>query len=150
MYWAYLETEIGILKIVTNEEVALKVEIVPEKKEDHPCDLTLETKKQLEEYFAGKRKEFTIPIYHQGPPFQRKVFEFMKKVDYGTTLTYEEVAKSVNNPLARQAIGNTIKNNPLLILIPCHRIVHKDGHLAGFMYGNEVQQKLLDLEGIKL
>jgi len=110
-------------------------------------ELISKTIKELEEYFAGIRKEFDIPIKLTGTEFQNKVWECMRNISYGTILSYGELAKKIGCPKASRGVGSACHNNKILILIPCHRVVAKYS-LGGFGYGIDMKVKLLEMEGI--
>lgn len=101
---------------------------------------------ELAEYFAGTRREFTVPLEYPGTPFQVKVWNGLRKIPYGETLSYEKLAWSVGAPGAQRAVGHANGQNRLAIIIPCHRVVNKDGKLGGYGGGLWRKQLLLDLE----
>lgn len=105
-----------------------------------------ETVRQLDEYFAGKRREFSVPIKTQGTDFQEKVWAALRKIPYGETRTYGQIAAQVGNPKAGRAVGGANHNNPIMILTPCHRVIGADGSLTGFGGGLDVKEALLALE----
>lgn len=102
---------------------------------------------ELEEYFSGRRREFSVPLSPHGTPFQLAVWEALRRVPYGQTRTYGELAAAVGRPGAARAVGMANHDNPLLIFTPCHRVVGKGGALTGFACGLEVKRWLLTLEG---
>ncbi|MBE6949609.1 MAG: methylated-DNA--[protein]-cysteine S-methyltransferase [Ruminococcaceae bacterium] len=106
-------------------------------------------KKQILEYFAGKRREFDIPIHPVGTEFQLSVWEQVKNIPYGQVITYGDIAKAINRPNASRAVGNAVGANPLPIIIPCHRVVAANG-IGGFSCGLELKRKLMSIEGIML
>ena len=101
---------------------------------------------ELDEYFAGARKEFNLPLHLTGTPFQRMVWQTLLKIPYGETASYKEVAKEIGKPDSVRAVANAVGANPLSILIPCHRIVGADGTLTGYAGGLITKGYLLDLE----
>jgi O-6-methylguanine DNA methyltransferase len=101
---------------------------------------------QLLEYFTGKRREFTIPLHQMGTPFQLKVWEELSRIPYGETRSYGELAKKVGNPKGQRAVGMANNRNPLGIVVPCHRVIGKNGSLTGYAGGLDVKKKLLELE----
>lgn len=101
---------------------------------------------QLEEYFAGTRRSFHLPIAPAGTEFQQKVWEALCAVPYGETCSYGQIAGNIGCPNGARAVGLACHANPLLIVIPCHRIVGRHGALTGFAGGLEMKQKLLELE----
>ncbi len=101
---------------------------------------------ELEEYFKGKRKKFTIPVHHHRQGFQAKVLEQLMKIPYGVTLSYKEVAELIGHPHAYRAVGGACHDNPIPLLIPCHRVIASNGRLTGFGWGLETKKALLVLE----
>ena len=101
---------------------------------------------ELAEYFAGTRQEFTVPLTYPGTPFQMKVWNALREIPYGETSSYEKLAWSVGAPRAQRAVGHANGQNRLAILIPCHRVVNRDGKLGGYGGGKWRKQLLLDLE----
>lgn len=108
--------------------------------------LTLQAAAELDEYFMGKRKAFTVPLSPGGTVFQSAVWQALRDIPYGQTRTYGEIAAAVGRPRAARAVGMANHDNPLLIFTPCHRVVGKDGSLTGFACGLEVKRQLLELE----
>lgn len=104
--------------------------------------------KQLEEYFAGKRKVFDLPLKQKGTDFQQRVWKNISTIPYGVTKTYKEIAVQLNNLGAIRAVGVANGANLFHIVIPCHRVIGSDGTLTGYAGGLEVKQKLLELEGV--
>ena len=113
---------------------------------NNKTDFTGEIKTQLDEYFSGKRKHFDIKTKTSGTAFQKLVWNKLKKIPYGKTKSYSEIAESIGNKNAQRAVGSACNKNPIAIIIPCHRVISKNGNLGGFAYGNEVKQKLLKIE----
>jgi methylated-DNA-[protein]-cysteine S-methyltransferase len=105
-----------------------------------------QTCKQLDEYFAGKRKIFDLPLSPVGTPFQQKVWKALQQIPYGETISYAQLAQSVDNPKACRAVGSANGKNPVAIIIPCHRVINTGGKLGGYAYGLEIKKQLLDLE----
>ncbi len=105
-----------------------------------------ETLQQLRQYFAGKRQQFDLPISPQGTPFQERVWQELRKIPYGETASYGMIAQRIGKPKACRAVGMANSKNPMPIIIPCHRIIGKDGSLTGFGGGLPVKKQLLALE----
>lgn len=103
-------------------------------------------KRELDEYFKGERRTFTVPVDVEGTAFQKKIWEVLKEIPYAETYTYSQIANMVNKPTAARAVGAAIGNNPLLVTIPCHRVVGKNGSLTGYRGGLEMKKQLLQLE----
>jgi len=101
---------------------------------------------QLREYFEGKRRTFSVELDLRGTLFQLQVWHALQKVRYGETATYGEIARKIQKPNASRAVGNACRANPIPILIPCHRVIGKNGDLTGFAGGLETKRQLLHLE----
>lgn len=107
-----------------------------------------EVKYQLDEYFSGSRCEFNISVSPVGTEFQKMVWKELEKIPYGETRTYGEIAAALNKPKGMRAVGMACGKNPIGIIIPCHRVIAKNGKLQGFAGGLELKEKLLKLEEI--
>lgn len=158
----YLQTPIGIICIQEEEETitALHVDRQYEERyhlcrssdaelsflEEPATGLLKAAGIQLMEYFQGKRKEFSLPLSPQGTVFQRKVWEALCTIPYGQTRSYGEIAAQIGNPKACRAVGGANNKNPIMIFIPCHRVIGADGSLVGFGGGLEAKRYMLDLE----
>jgi methylated-DNA-[protein]-cysteine S-methyltransferase len=108
-----------------------------------------QAKRELAEYFGGERKRFETAIAPQGTPFQRAVWKAISTVDFGTTITYGELARRAGSPGSARAAGAATGRNPIGIIVPCHRIVGSNGSLTGYAGGLEKKRALLALEGAK-
>jgi len=108
--------------------------------------LTDKAAKQLEEYFAGKRINFDVPLDPKGTLFQRSVWNALQDIPYGETRSYKQIAEAINKPKACRAVGMANNKNPIWIMIPCHRVIGANGTLTGYGGGLEMKQRLLDLE----
>ncbi|MEO8463993.1 MAG: methylated-DNA--[protein]-cysteine S-methyltransferase [Gammaproteobacteria bacterium] len=102
--------------------------------------------RELEEFFAGKRERFEVPLDLQGTPFQRSVWRRLLRIAAGTTRSYGEIAKEVGAPKAVRAVGSAVGRNPVTVIVPCHRVVGSDGSLTGYAGGLDRKRKLLNLE----
>ena len=145
-YNAYMDSPMGILHIRAGEKAIHGVERAEDWGKENGNALTGECKKELAEYFSGKRKIFTLPLAPEGTEWRQKVWKVLEKIPYGKTLSYGEVAEQAGNPKGARAAGGAIHNNPILILIPCHRVIGKDGSLTGYAEGLDKKAYLLDLE----
>ena len=105
-----------------------------------------QAKKQLEEFFAGKRIRFSLPLKLRGTAFQERVWREIARIPYGQTISYSELARQAGNPRATRATGMNTGRNPIGIVIPCHRVIGKDGSITGYAGGLEWKQRLLNLE----
>ena len=111
-----------------------------------PTELTNRTANELQEYLAGKRTAFDIPLAPAGTEFQRAVWKALQNIPYGQTRSYADIAAVVGNPQATRAVGSANNRNPIAVLIPCHRVVGSNGKLTGYAGGLALKQRLLDLE----
>ncbi len=105
-----------------------------------------EAVRQLNAYFAGKLTEFDLPLEPEGTSFQRAVWEELRRIPYGETISYGELARRIGNPNASRAVGLANGSNPIAIVIPCHRVIGSTGKLTGFGGGLEVKRRLLEIE----
>ena len=112
--------------------------------EDSP--LLAEAKRQLDEYFLGLRQNFDLPLNPKGTAFQQKVWQALLQIPYGQTASYKEIACKIGNEKAYRAVGLANHNNPIGIIIPCHRVVGTNGNLTGYAGGLGIKERLLDLE----
>ena len=158
-----MDTPIGPLRIIASRDAILCVEQVRWEgidagaaAKDIPSDRVLSEdpsgrlveacKVQLKEYFQGKRRDFDLPLKPEGTVFQKEVWNQLRKIPYGETRTYGELADMTKNKNASRAVGMANHCNPILILIPCHRVIGSDGSLTGYAAGIEAKKYLLQLE----
>ena len=143
----YFKSPIGVLEIGCKDGVLVSLKLVNNfKKLNKETVLVNTIKTQLNEYFLGKRQYFDIKINPKGTEFQKLVWKELQKIPYGTTKSYSEIAKNIGNNKAQRAVGSACNKNPIMIIIPCHRVISKNGKIGGFACGNLVKQKLLDIE----
>ncbi|MCL2850862.1 MAG: methylated-DNA--[protein]-cysteine S-methyltransferase [Firmicutes bacterium] len=154
-----IETPIGKLTLVAEHGFLTKIlfenETLPHPNmviNDNKDTIVLEkTTLQLQEYFAGKRKQFDIPLNPQGGDFLQRVWAIMvKDIKFGQTTSYSKLAEMAQSPKAARAVGMANNRNPIPIIIPCHRVLGKNGTLVGFRWGMSAKITLLQLEGITL
>jgi len=110
----------------------------------HPA--LLEAERQLNEYFAGNRKAFSLPLDFRGTDFQKAVWQALLTIPFGETRSYAQIAKQMGNPAAVRAVGAANGRNPISIIAPCHRVIGSSGKLTGFAGGLEIKARLLALE----
>jgi methylated-DNA-[protein]-cysteine S-methyltransferase len=115
---------------------------------DHP--ILLETERQLDEYFSGKRKSFSVPLKLVGTEFQKQVWAALLTIPFGEIRTYGQIADQLGNQNAARAVGAATGSNPVSILVPCHRVIGSSGKLTGFAGGLDVKSKLLEIERLQL
>ncbi|MEZ5463880.1 MAG: methylated-DNA--[protein]-cysteine S-methyltransferase [Lysobacteraceae bacterium] len=106
-----------------------------------------ETRRQLDDYFAGKRRRFDLPLSPRGTAFQQQVWMALRRIPYGQTWSYGDLARHIDKPAAVRAVGAANGRNPLPIVVPCHRVIGADGSLTGFGGGLPIKRFLLQLEG---
>jgi len=109
-------------------------------------DLVDQAARQLEEYFSGKRKQFTVPVVPKGTVFQNRAWQALRDIPYGETRSYGEQARNIGRPAASRAVGAANGRNPIPIMIPCHRVVGANGKLTGYAGGLGIKKFLLELE----
>ena len=102
--------------------------------------------KEIKEYLEGKRNSFDLPLEPEGTEFQKKVWNVLKEIPYGETRSYGEIAKLIGNEKASRAVGMANNKNPIMIMIPCHRVIGVNGKLVGYAGGLDVKEKLLNME----
>ena len=144
---SYYKSPIGILEIIceNNKLISLKLVNCCEKTSVE-TDFIKDINKQLDEYFLGKRTIFNIKINPKGTDFQKLVWKELQKIPYGKTKSYSEIAKAIGNKNAQRAVGSACNKNPIMIIIPCHRVISKNNNLGGYAYGSKIKQKLLNIE----
>jgi methylated-DNA-[protein]-cysteine S-methyltransferase len=109
-------------------------------------DAFAETRHQLEEYFAGERARFDIPIHLEGTAFQRTVWHALTEIPYGETISYGELARRIGRPDRARAVGTANGQNPIAVIVPCHRVIGANGKLVGYGGGLDNKRRLLELE----
>lgn len=145
--FAVYNTKIGKLKIEYENDVLTGIAYTENEKEQGiRSELSDKTVLQLEEYFDGRRKEFDIPIKLTGTEFQKKVWNELLKIPYGKTVSYKDISIKIGNPKACRAVGMANHNNPILIIVPCHRVINENNKLGGYALGLDLKRKLLELE----
>ena len=143
----YYKSPIGILEIELENDSIQRLRVVEScLKISERTGYFVEIVKQLDEYFAGKRTKFELNISPKGTEFQKKVWAELLKIPYGKTKSYQEIAEAIGKPNAQRAVGSACNKNPILLIIPCHRVVSKTGKLTGFACGLKKKEVLLDLE----
>ena len=153
--YMHLSSPVGQLKLVANAHALVAVlwenenpkrvrlaELLEEAQ--HP--VLLETARQLNEYFAGQRRQFDLPLDFEGTAFQQKVWQALLSIPFGETRSYKQIAEQIGNPKAVRAVGAANGKNPISIIAPCHRVIGSSGALVGFAGGLDKKQILLSLE----
>ena len=160
VYYTEYQSMLGIIYIAATENGICSISLPGSKKEEfigwlkkhydniieEESNLLVQGIAELDEYFKGVRKEFSIPLDLQGTDFQKKVWEALCKVPCGSTATYGEIACMIGNPKASRAVGGANNKNPVPIIVPCHRIIGSNGKLVGYAGGVDMKQRLLEIE----
>ncbi|HMG03068.1 MAG TPA: methylated-DNA--[protein]-cysteine S-methyltransferase [Edaphobacter sp.] len=156
LFYKFMNSPVGKLKLVASDKALVAILWQNERPNrvpltdlvedaDHP--ILTKAEQQLNEYFAGKRKTFKLPLDMRGTPFQKNVWEALLAIPSGETKTYGELAKQLGAPLASRAVGAAIGRNPISIVVPCHRVIGSSGKLTGFAGGLDTKACLLGHEG---
>ncbi len=148
MYQKSYKSPIGTLDIVEENEKIIEIRYENEKEEvlEKNTKILEKAVQELEEYFKGKRKEFDIPLNPKGTEFMKKVWKELQKIPYGKTTSYGKIAEKIGNPKASRAVGMANHNNPIPIIIPCHRVIGKNNKMVGYALGIDKKEYLLNLE----
>jgi len=146
MFFDYLESPIGILKITADDNYVHTIEETKSIGRINSNEVIKKMKQELTDYFDGKTIDFKTPIRLIGSEFQKSVWKALQTVPYGKTASYKDIAIKINNEKSSRAVGNANNKNKLLIVVPCHRIIGSNSKLVGFRLGLEAKQYLLDLE----
>ncbi len=146
-YTGYIKVSAGIIKIICSEDYVLSVSFSDTIKENDKGSKVLDKAlKQMNEYFSGERKKFDLPLYFEGTEFQKSVWNELRKIPYGTTVSYKDIAEGIKNEKAVRAVGNANNKNKIMIIVPCHRVIGKNGKLVGFAGGLDKKEFLLEHE----
>ena len=154
-FFKKIESPVGKLLLLASEDKLLEIRFNSSIENDEfhdnveeKSDLLIfkDTEVQLNEYFQGKRKSFSIPVVLNGTEFQQKVWKQLQLIPFGETISYQELAKRVGDIKKARAVGNANGKNPIPIIVPCHRVIAKDGSLGGFGGGLPIKRYLLELE----
>jgi methylated-DNA-[protein]-cysteine S-methyltransferase len=154
MKYSYVESPLGDLMVIHDGHGLIGLRLPTEKRpiqigpewerDDAPFG---ELHNQLDEYFAGERREFELDLRAKGNAFQKAVWQELRQIPYGMTASYGEVASEIGKPGAARAVGIANAQNPIAIITPCHRVIGADGSLTGYGGGLEAKRWLLDHEG---
>ena len=150
------ETVLGPIHIAEEDGVITRLDFYTDKdkealnrEEMQETPLLRQAYAQLEEYLAGERQTFALPLSPKGTPFQKRVWQALLEIPYGQTTSYGEIAKKAGSPKGARAVGMANNKNPIAIIIPCHRVIGKNGALVGYGGGLDKKQVLLKIEGIQ-
>ena len=145
-YLFHLESPIGPLTLTEEDGALIRLDFGKKGQAGPETTLLAEAKKQLEQYFSGTLRSFTLPLRPEGTPFQQKVWAALLQIPWGETRTYGQVAAMIGQPKACRAVGMANNRNPLPIFIPCHRVIGANGQLTGYAGGLSAKEHLLSLE----
>lgn len=148
-YYYHYATALGDITIVCNQNAVTAIAFDRQEINDAKninTNLLDKTFHEIEEYLSGTRMQFDIPIELKGTDFQKKVWNALLSIPYGETRSYLQVAEIIDNPKACRAVGMANHKNPIPIIIPCHRVIGKNGSLVGYGGGLEIKEKLLEIE----
>lgn len=152
-YYDYIETPIGMLMVAGDGNALMRIDL-PETCHPQPIpddwqrnrEKLAATRVQFDAYFAGELLDFDLPLAPTGTPFQISVWQALRDIEYGETISYAELARRIGNPRAVRAVGMANGANPLSIIVPCHRVIGADGSLTGYGGGLPAKKFLLELE----
>lgn len=135
---------------VTRLEIAMKGRLTTDGAADSPTPLLMRTAKELAQYFAGRRTDFTVPVRLIGTPFQMAIWQQLRAIPFGDVRGYGELGRAAGRPAAGRAVGGAVGANPVPLLVPCHRVLASDARITGYSAGDGIRTKiwLLDHEGI--
>ncbi len=147
-YKTYYKSPLGPIEIVGTQDNILSLNFVEDMMQrDAELPFCLKAcLKQIDEYFKGKRKEFLLNLEPLGTNFQKRVWQQLRKISFGETVSYGDIANAIDNPNACRAVGNANRINPICIIIPCHRVIGSDGSLTGYGGGLWRKEWLLEHE----
>lgn len=147
MNYGYFESPIGKIKIEAEGDYIVGVSFNEESSPGDENKAVKECKRQLEEYFYGKRKNFDLKLkFLKGTDFQLSVWKALSEIPYGETVTYKFIAEKINNPKAVRAVGGANNKNPIGIIVPCHRVIGCNGKMIGYAEGIDKKEYLLNME----
>lgn len=144
------DSPVGRLYIGTEDEYLVRLAYRDFECETGASCVADEVIRQLEEYFGGRRRIFTVETRPVGTPFQLRCWHALTTIEYGQTISYKEEAWRIGNAKAMRAVGQANHNNPIVIIIPCHRVVSANGDIGGYGGGEEIKKRLLDIESDSL
>lgn len=146
MYYSYVETPAGVVKIEATDRTILSLTFVEDMGASHPNVLCEKAAAALRDYFSGKGRSFDLPLEKAASPFAEKVYEAAKNIPFGEVLSYGEIARAVGSPGAARAVGRALAKNPHMIVVPCHRVVYASGEAGHYAGGDEKKRALLAFE----
>ncbi len=157
MEYRYIQTPLGSMIAVTCDQFLITLDFVDQvpvkmtetmNRVDQKHDILDKVQQQLQEYFLGKRRNFTVPLHGKGTEFQQKVWQAVCNVGYGDQVAYQDIARTIDHDKAVRAVGLANGKNPLLIIVPCHRVVRLNGEMGGYAAGLDRKKWLLQHEAL--
>ncbi len=157
----FYKTRIGKIMIAEEGEGICEVGLLPSEEDQNDSEynqseadvketkMIAETARQLEEFLNGTRKEFDVKLNPRGTDFQHKVWNALRDIPYGETRSYKQIAKAIGNEKASRAVGMANHNNPIMIIVPCHRVIGANGKLVGYAGGLNIKEQLLNIERMR-
>lgn len=153
LHYSFYDSPVGRLTLAVSARGLTLIDLrgaAPKNDWIESADQTAPFLAQLREYFAGARREFTLPLDLRGTDFQLRCWRALMEIPYGETRTYADLARAVGSPKAFRAVGAANHDNPVPIVVPCHRVIASDGSLCGFGGGLDMKRRLLALEGVRV
>ena len=158
LFWSTFNSPVGSIYLVATRDALVRLQFgalgdendfpFPVEAQGRVNSVLKQAIHQLAEYFSGDRQKFDLPLQLKGTPFQRRVWLALREIPYGRLWSYSHLAKRIGQPGAVRAVGNANGRNPLPIIIPCHRVIRKNGKLGGYSSGLEIKRMLLKIEGV--
>lgn len=149
MYTSYIDTPVGLVEIqATRCGIARLNFVESQDRATNANELCADCKRQLQEYFDGKRQAFDLPMDQQGTDFQRSIWMQLIRIPFGGTVSYRDIANAINDPRAVRAVGAANGKNPIPIIVPCHRVIGSNGSLTGYAGGLKRKAWLLQHEAV--
>ena len=146
----YFQSKHGLWRLEATDKGLSSLKLVADsynREDENPSEITEQATKELGKYFKRVLRRFNVPIdIRDGTDFQRKIWSELAHIEYGTTVTYQDLANEIGNPGSVRAVGAANGANPIAIILPCHRVIGSDGSLTGYAYGTELKRTLLILE----
>lgn len=146
MFYYDYKSKFGRIYISADDNYILEISFKKPEYKKHETALIKKAFSELAEYFDGRRKTFDLPIKLNGTDFQKKVWNELIKIPYGTTISYKNLAKTIGNEKACRAVGMANNKNKIMIIIPCHRVIGSNGDLTGYAGGLNFKKELINLE----
>ena len=152
-----MSSPVGVLRLTASVSGVKSIEVIKGSRATNAAvsrngagAIVRQAEKELREYFSGRRQKFTVKLDLDGTEFQRTAWEAMRRIPFGSTISYGEQAKAIGKPKAFRAVGSANGRNPVPIIVPCHRVLASDGSLGGYSLGLSMKRRLLALEGISV